>query len=119
MDELTEEELSQLRSVLESALAELNESLSAKSEATDTVDLDQPIGRISRIDALQQQKMALEQRRRAELRRAQVKQALAWMEEDEYGYCRQCEEPIGFPRLQARPESAFCVACRGAIERRR
>ena len=115
-DELTESQLAEVRVDLETTLASLEASLAAESDATATVDLDQPIGRLSRIDALQQQKMAQEQRRRLELRRSQIKQALVWMNNDEYGFCRRCEEPIGYRRLKARPESPFCIACRGAIE---
>ena len=32
--------------------------------------------------------------------------------------CRRCEEPIGFRRLQARPETPLCVACQNQRERR-
>jgi DnaK suppressor protein len=87
-----------------------------ESDATATVDLDQPIGRLSRMDAIQQQKMAVEQRRRIELRRGQLRRALGWLEDGGYGYCRRCEEPIGFRRLKARPETAFCLGCRSSIE---
>lgn len=117
-EELSPAELRELETDLRALLAELDSNLAEQSEATSTVDLDQPIGRISRIDALQQQKMAKEQRRRAELRRSQIRQALVWIDEDEYGFCNRCEEPIGFPRLKARPESAFCVACRSSFEGR-
>lgn len=99
-------------------VSELEAALSEASEATATVDLDQPIGRLSRMDALQQQKMAQEQRRRQELKRAQAKQALGWLRDGEYGFCRRCEEPIGYKRLRARPESAFCLGCRSSIEGR-
>ena len=35
-----------------------------------------------------------------------------------YGFCRLCEEPIGFKRLQAKPEAPFCVNCQSRHERR-
>ena len=115
-EELTETQETELREFMSQLLLEQESLLSASSDATATVDLDQPIGRLSRMDALQQQKMAQEQRRRAELRRAQLKQALGWMDEGDYGFCRRCEEPIGYRRLKARPESAFCVGCRSSLE---
>lgn len=114
--ELTQEQETELQADLGALLAEHEELLARKNDATDTVDLDQPIGRLSRIDAIQQQKMAQEQRRRIELRRGQIRQAIGWIEEQAYGFCRRCEEPIGFRRLKARPESPFCLACRSAIE---
>ncbi len=119
MDELTVEQLGVLGGRLRERLGELDELLASASDRTATVDLDQPIGRVSRIDAIQQQRMAQEQRRRHELTRSQVKQALAAFEDEEYGWCRRCDEPIGYLRLKARPESPFCICCMESIESRR
>jgi DnaK suppressor protein len=118
-DDLTEEQEEHLHAQLEAVAVELTGLLATRSDRTATVDLDQPIGRLSRMDAIQQQKMAQAQIRRHELRLQQVEQALSTFEETEYGQCRKCEEPIGFRRLQARPETPFCIDCQGAIERRR
>lgn len=118
MDELTDDQIAELRAELEALQAELEAMLATAGDRTDTVDLDQPIGRLSRMDAMQQQEMAKEQQRRHRLRLAQVKQALTLFREDDYGACRQCEEPIGYKRLKARPEAPFCVECRSQIEQR-
>ena len=118
-EELTDDQRAELLTDLQTLLSELDAFLSAPSDTTDTVDLEQPIGRISRVDALQQQKMAREARRRHELRRSQVRRALSTIEDDEYGDCRRCDEPIDFRRLKARPESPFCVDCVSSMEKRR
>jgi DnaK suppressor protein len=34
-----------------------------------------------------------------------------------YGSCARCDEPIGFARLEARPEATLCIACARAAER--
>lgn len=117
-DELTQAQLALLRARLTALQTELEGHLGGESDRTATVDLDQPIGRLSRMDAMQQQEMAKEQERRIKLRLGQVKQALATFDEGEYGACRRCEEPIGWPRLSARPESPFCVSCMASIEAR-
>ncbi len=118
MDELTDEQITELRAQLEASLIEIEAGLEGASDRTATVDLDQPIGRLSRMDAMQQQEMAKEQMRRNRLRVAQIKQALTRFEDGEYGLCGQCEEPIGYKRLRARPEAPLCVECRSEIERR-
>ena len=115
MDELTDE-LEELQATLEALRDELEAQLARPSDRAEIVDLDQPIGRISRVDALQQQAMSKEQLRRVRLRLAQVRRALAAVEDDEYGLCRRCEEPIGVRRLRAFPEAPFCVTCRTEIE---
>jgi DnaK suppressor protein len=118
MDELTPQQTIELTAALHTLQAELEAQLANASDRTDTVDLDQPIGRLSRMDALQQQAMAKEQQRRNKLKLSQIKQALAALEEGDYGLCRSCEEPIGHRRLSASPETPFCLACRAELERR-
>ena len=73
---------------------------------------------MSRIDAIQQQKMNQATRRRQKFRLQQVKGALQAWERDRYGECRECEEPIAFKRLKARPETPFCLECQAEMERR-
>jgi len=115
-EELTPDQTTELVEVLEELRVELVAYLAGSGDRTATVDLDQPIGRLSRVDALQQQAMAKEQRRRMELRLGKVKQSLADAAAGDYGLCRRCEEPIGHARLKARPETPFCLACRTEIE---
>lgn len=116
-EDLTEAEELELGHALRELRAHLAQLLEATSEDTKPVDLDQPIGRLSRMDAMQQQQMAKAARRGHELRRTQVLAALAAIEVGEYGECRRCEEPIGYQRLRARPETPFCLACQSSRER--
>ena len=119
MVELTEEETAELAADLKSLRDELGALLELSEESARPVDLDQPIGRISRVDAMQQQSMAEATREGHRHRLDQVKLALAALAEDEYGLCRHCEEPIGFKRLKARPETPLCIACQGRMELKR
>lgn len=117
-DDLTDQQVSTLRTALEELARELETTIARGKSGAKPVTLDQSaVGRVSRVDALQQQQMTAANQRSAELRRDQVKAALRAMEEGEYGYCRKCDEPIGFKRLFAKPESPFCVRCQRGRER--
>ncbi len=118
-DELTPEQLNEFRQSLNTLRQELETLLSISKSASDTVELDQPIGRVSRIDAIQQQKMAKANRQNHIIRLQQVNASLSAIDEGDYGECRACEEPIGIGRLRARPEAALCLSCQEARERRR
>jgi DnaK suppressor protein len=107
-----------LRRELERLQQELVGQLESSGEAARPVDLDQPIGRLSRMDAIQQQSMAQANRRGAQLRLRQVRAALGRLDDGEYGDCGQCGEAIGFARLRVRPEATFCVVCQGQREAR-
>lgn len=117
MAELTEKQIDELASDLRALRQELSSQLADGADACKPVDLDQPIGRLTRMDAIQQQHMARASRRSSERRLAQVAAALSVVEEGEYGFCRRCEEPVGFGRLKARPETPFCLTCQGRSER--
>ncbi|MEN0060818.1 MAG: TraR/DksA C4-type zinc finger protein [Myxococcota bacterium] len=92
--------------------AELQRTLAGSQEQGDTVALDQSaVGRLSRMDALQQQAMAQAQERRTTLRLEQLTHALCRLDNGVYGDCVRCGEPIAEARLIARPEAPFCLDC--------
>ncbi len=117
MCELSEAESEELRADLLALREGLQADLEQSAQAGKPVDLDEPIGRLSRMDAMQQQKMVQAQRERLKLRLGQVKGALASFGRDEYGECRRCGEPIPYKRLKVRPEAPFCIDCRSQAER--
>ncbi len=117
-EELTEAQREELTAALLALQDDLRQTLRTTSEHARTVELDQAaVGRLSRVDALQQQAMAAEQAKRNALRLQQVAVALQTVADDAYGDCKKCGEPIGYRRLRARPESPCCVLCMAEMER--
>jgi len=98
---------------------DLAQMLSQSRDAAAPVALDEPIGRLSRMDAMQQQSMLAANRSAAQQRQRQVDAALARFDDGEYGECQACGELIDERRLRANPESPFCLACQSARERGR
>jgi len=81
-------------------------------DASQTVELDQSRqGRLSRMDALQVQQLALETQRRQQRRLHAIDGALNRLVNEAFGYCFQCEEPIALPRLQFDPTVSRCLVC--------
>ncbi|MEL6544246.1 MAG: TraR/DksA C4-type zinc finger protein [Myxococcota bacterium] len=116
-EELTEAQRTELREDLVQLRDELQAFLGQNKSATQAVELDQTkMGRVSRIDAIQVQKMAEANRRDAQTRLQKVMAALNRMEREAYGICGLCEEPIAFKRLKARPEAQSCIACLRELE---
>ena len=117
MSDLTDSQITELIADLYALEESLREQLAAARDGARPVDLDLPIGRLSRMDAVQQQSMAAANRRRLELRLQQIAAAPVAHAEGDYGCCRGCDEPVGYRRLKARPETPFCVDCQGVKER--
>lgn len=120
MEDLTDVQISEQRKRLNELKDQIETTLSQSKEAARPVELDQQaVGRLSRIDAIQQQKMVEANRRRQSLRLKQIKAALVAMESGDYGVCRRCEESIAWPRLQAQPECFICLDCQESLEQKR
>ena len=91
---------------------ELQALAASSADARKPVELDQTsVGRLSRMDAMQGQAMALEteQRRKNEL--TKIDSALIRLNEDEYGYCLSCGEEISPKRLDLAPAIPTCIDC--------
>jgi len=115
---LSDRESSELRRDLEELIAELQSGLDGTAEAARPVELDQPsMGRVSRIDAIQQQKMLEANRLAQRARLGLARGALRRHDEGEFGDCLGCGEAVGYARLKARPESVFCIECQTAREK--
>lgn len=102
-------------------LESLRDTLAAQYEAgksaAGTVTLDQTkVGRLSRMDALQQQNMAQSFQRNIESRLRQVHKVLAKFATGDYGYCDTCGNDIDPGRLEARPEAPCCLECQSRQE---
>jgi DnaK suppressor protein len=76
------------------------------------VELDQAkVGRLSRMDAIQAQQMALESTRRRQRQLLLVDSALRRVETGEYGFCLACDEEIDIRRLEVDPANTHCIQC--------
>ena len=115
-NELTDDQLKELKRDLTTLKAELEEALSLSHESAKPVELDQPIGRLSRMDAIQHQQMAKASRKMQKKRLELVKRAERAIESEEYGECQVCGEWIGFKRLKVKPESHLCLECQSSRE---
>lgn len=99
------------RSVLEALAEEVEAFLKKSKDASEAVQLDTSIGRLSRMEAMQDQQMALELRRRKKRQLAQVNNALRRLDEGAYGLCELCGGAISEERLEAFPDMMTCVNC--------
>jgi DnaK suppressor protein len=82
-------------------------------------ELDQSrVGRLSRMDAMQQQAMSRAAARLADMEVQRIHTALERIVSGEYGYCMRCDEEIAEGRLRADPGALICIACARALEGR-
>ncbi len=115
--ELTAGQIEELKSLLLELKQSLSSHLNQTEADTRPVTLDQQsVGRVSRIDAIQQQQMAVASHEQAARQFRLIELALKRIESDEYGFCLECGEPVLFARLQAQPVAELCLSCQSAKE---
>ena len=91
-DRFSQKELKDFEASLQKLKKEIEEDLSRTEDSTKPVKLDQQaVGRVSRIDAIQQQKMQVASFQRLKNRLALVERALTKVVTEDYGYCLKCE----------------------------
>ncbi|SLN21774.1 RNA polymerase-binding transcription factor DksA [Pseudoruegeria aquimaris] len=109
---MDERKQAHFRQKLEAALAALDRGDARGAQGQKTVMLDQQaVGRLSRMDALQQQAMAQATQARRNAERARIMAALARFADGEYGYCVECGDAIEEPRLELDPSTPKCLDC--------
>ncbi len=105
-------QLGHFRNLLENLRDTLLAQDSIAQDSQKTVELDQQsVGRLSRMDALQQQARAKATQVRRSQQALRIDAAFARMEDSEYGYCTDCGEDIPLKRLELDPTVPTCVTC--------
>lgn len=101
-----------LRAALVDRLGALRVARQTTADNRRPVELDQTsVGRLSRMDAMQGQALALatERRRHEEMQR--VEAAIKRIDKGEYGDCIACGEEIPAKRLAVDPTIPTCIRC--------
>lgn len=98
--------------LLEARHNELRELMQSSRESTRPVELDQQsVGRLSRMDAMQVQAMALASQRQRQQELRAIEESLKRLESGDYGYCASCDEEIAVKRLELNPTALTCISC--------
>ena len=114
---MTPEEIERFRALIETRLEEVSRAMGEASANAGAVMLDQSsVGRLSRMDALQQQAMASGLRPALQRERLRLAAARTRLGNGTFGVCCQCGAAIAMLRLENDPGAPFCAACQEDIE---
>lgn len=87
--------------------------IEATKKMTQPVAPENAIGRISRIDAINNKSVMEASLRNKISKLSKLKIALINVEKEAFGNCSHCKKPIQSGRLMFMPESTKCVHCAG------
>ena len=105
-------DLKYFKKQLEERLEAITAEQERQKEEAAPVELDQArVGRLSRMDAMQQQAMSQAVARLTDQERQRIQSALGRMESGDYGYCVVCDEEIAEGRLRFDSSVLTCIVC--------
>ncbi len=105
-------DIATLKKQLQDQRQEILADIASSEQARQPVKLDQTsVGRLSRMDALQDQAMALETERRRQVELLHIEAALQRIDDGSFGECLNCGEDIAAKRLQIEPTAPICIDC--------
>lgn len=108
---MTPEEKEELKVGIVARIADIQANMKSLKETAKPVAPDNAIGRLTRMDAMQIQKMQEVNLKTALNNIEKLKESLTKIDEDSFGQCPYCKQMIGFERLKALPESNMCIEC--------
>lgn len=97
--------------ILKNEIEKVQKIIEEYKEMTQPIGPDNAIGRISRIDAIQNKSVADGGLRNMVDKLDKLNYLLSKVNDDDFGICLKCKESIPIGRFLARPESLHCVRC--------
>jgi DnaK suppressor protein len=103
--------MSDFKSIIKSEIEKTKKLISEYRELTQPVAPDDAIGRVSRMDAINNKSVTESALRRYEEKLKNLNYMLEKANTPDFGICVSCGTTIPIQRLIVRPESLKCVDC--------
>jgi len=100
-----------LEKLIKENISKLEKEIVTLKELTKPIPPENAIGRVSRMDAINNKSVNEAALRTSESKLQKLFRAQDRLNEDSYGLCGKCGEEINPMRLMLLPESNFCVRC--------
>lgn len=110
---MTPEDKKKIIDTLQKEKVKLQTKIADLQELTQPISPDCAIGRVSRMDAINNKSVNEAALRSSETKLRNIEISLEKSEEPDFGKCRQCGHDIPVGRLIVMPGSTRCVGCAG------
>jgi DnaK suppressor protein len=108
---MEERNTDEIKARIEQEIEKTEKLITEYRELTKPISPDNAIGRVSRMDAINNRSVNEASLRQAEKKLEDLKRVLKQAGSDDFGRCLKCRKPIPLGRILFRPESLYCVNC--------
>jgi len=105
------EEKKQIKKRIEEEIITTTASVVKYRELTKPISPENSIGRVSRMDAINNKSVNQAALNNAELKLNNLKIALSKIDDSDFGICFRCNKPIPLARILLMPQVITCVNC--------
>lgn len=108
---MKKEQKKKLENHIREKIEVLKKDIASYEQLTKPVAPDASIGRLTRMEAISSRSINEAALRKARDTLSRLERALKMIDDPDFGFCSECEEPIPFARLMIMPETDLCVKC--------
>ena len=111
LSDMTSQERQVLRKKITETIVKMEKEVERLEEATQPISPENSIGRVSRMDAINNKGVSEAALRSSRRKLSSLRLALTKVDHPDFGLCSCCKQPIPPARLMYMPESTRCVRC--------
>jgi len=108
---MTKEQLSEIEVLIKESITTTTATILEYKEETKPIAPDCAIGRVSRMDAINNKSVVEAALRVQENKLRGLLHVQSKLEDDDFGLCSRCKSPIPIQRILLVPHNKFCVRC--------
>lgn len=97
--------------LIEQEIEKTNAKIAEYDEMSSPVSPDDAIGRVSRMDAINNKSVTESALRQAKDKLSKLRHALNRIDDEQFGLCQRCGKAIPVMRVVLMPQSPYCVNC--------
>jgi len=108
---MDQKNIDEIKEKIITEIEKTEKSIIELKDITKPIAPENAIGRVSRMDAINNKSVAEASLRKAEEKLKKLKYVLTQVNEDDFGSCARCKRPIPLGRILLMPQSRHCVNC--------
>lgn len=108
---MTDQEKKDIKAKVLAEIEKTKKSIADYKEMTKPISPENAIGRISRMDAINNKSVMEAALRQAESKLKNLEVVFENMGAQDFGLCQKCQKPIPIGRILLMPQSRYCVNC--------
>ena len=108
---MDKKQVQEIKELIEKAILKTENSIEDYKEMTGPIEPDDAIGRISRMDAINNKSVTEAALRAAQLKLSELQDVLRDVDGPDFGLCTNCKKPIPIQRIILVPQAKVCMDC--------